>query len=174
MYKISPIVCISPLKGRTFHPWLEDISPFSLAGNGGLKGHSYSAQLAMHPQLAKHRHPECLEEIDALRVCHKTNPIAKFIGRCNKPSKQLDDCLYQEVGTLFSSVLVPDQIVVLGNDRSQETEEESEEGASYSSKLSALSLVKLGLLSEVKLITPVPLLARLGEQHGRKHPPSCK
>mmetsp|Transcript_12171 Transcript_12171/g.15171 ORF Transcript_12171/g.15171 Transcript_12171/m.15171 type:complete len:81 (-) Transcript_12171:117-359(-) len=50
----------------------------------------------MHPPLAKHRHPQCVDAIDALHNCHNDKPIAKFFGGCNKEAKILDDCLYAE------------------------------------------------------------------------------
>ena len=48
----------------------------------------------MHP-LAKHRHPKCIEAIDALNRCHKEKNVSKFVGGCNTEAKNLDRCLYE-------------------------------------------------------------------------------
>lgn len=47
----------------------------------------------MHPQLNEHRHPDCVEQIQALKRCHEDAGYwGKLLGYCNGQKQQLDTC----------------------------------------------------------------------------------
>ena len=50
----------------------------------------------MHSPLSKHKHPNCIEQIDALNACHRDNPWLKFIGVCNVPAAEVTRCFKAE------------------------------------------------------------------------------
>ena len=50
----------------------------------------------MHPILAEHVHPTCVEEIRRLAACHQQHALLKFFGKCNQCKRELDECLGRE------------------------------------------------------------------------------
>jgi hypothetical protein len=54
------------------------------------------AQPTMHPPLAYHLHPKCVDVIKALEECHKSS-WARLSGGCNEQRRAVDRCLGEEV-----------------------------------------------------------------------------
>ncbi|KAF0852932.1 mitochondrial CIV assembly protein Cmc2 [Andalucia godoyi] len=50
----------------------------------------------MHPFLTETAHSMCSKEMEALKSCHSSHPLKKFIGCCNSVRDQLDQCLNAE------------------------------------------------------------------------------
>ncbi|KAJ1841168.1 Respiratory chain complex assembly or maintenance protein [Coemansia sp. RSA 2703] len=50
----------------------------------------------MHPQLADHLNPGCIDLAEKLMNCHAENRWAKFLGKCNALSEALNKCLGAE------------------------------------------------------------------------------
>ncbi|KAJ2347805.1 Respiratory chain complex assembly or maintenance protein [Coemansia erecta] len=50
----------------------------------------------MHPALADHLNPGCIELVERLNTCHVEHNWAKFFGKCNALSEALNKCLGQE------------------------------------------------------------------------------
>ncbi|KAJ2674750.1 Respiratory chain complex assembly or maintenance protein [Coemansia sp. RSA 1085] len=50
----------------------------------------------MHPALADHLNPGCIELVERLNACHTDHRWAKFLGKCNALSEALNKCLAQE------------------------------------------------------------------------------
>ncbi|KAJ1883440.1 Respiratory chain complex assembly or maintenance protein [Coemansia sp. RSA 1722] len=50
----------------------------------------------MHPQLADHLNPGCIDLADKLMNCHAEHQWAKFLGKCNALSEALNKCLGAE------------------------------------------------------------------------------
>ncbi|KAJ2174709.1 putative electron transfer flavoprotein subunit [Coemansia sp. RSA 560] len=50
----------------------------------------------MHPALADHLNPGCVELVEKLHTCHVEHNWAKFFGKCNALSEALNRCLAQE------------------------------------------------------------------------------
>uniref|UniRef100_A0A6B2LX71 COX assembly mitochondrial protein n=1 Tax=Arcella intermedia TaxID=1963864 RepID=A0A6B2LX71_9EUKA len=50
----------------------------------------------MHPPLALHKHPHCVEVINQFHKCHQDHPYGKFFGYCNQAKRDLDACLHEE------------------------------------------------------------------------------
>ncbi|KAJ2137989.1 Respiratory chain complex assembly or maintenance protein [Coemansia sp. RSA 678] len=50
----------------------------------------------MHPALADHLNPGCVELVEKLNTCHVEHNWAKFFGKCNALSEALNRCLAQE------------------------------------------------------------------------------
>ncbi|PIA14285.1 hypothetical protein COEREDRAFT_47238 [Coemansia reversa NRRL 1564] len=50
----------------------------------------------MHPALADHLNPGCVELAEKLTNCHAENRWAKFLGKCNALSEALNKCLGKE------------------------------------------------------------------------------
>ncbi|KAJ2586501.1 Respiratory chain complex assembly or maintenance protein [Coemansia sp. RSA 1804] len=50
----------------------------------------------MHPALADHINPGCVDLVDRLMNCHADNKWAKFFGKCNALSEALNKCLGAE------------------------------------------------------------------------------
>ncbi|KAJ2699362.1 Respiratory chain complex assembly or maintenance protein [Coemansia sp. IMI 209128] len=47
----------------------------------------------MHPALADHLNPGCVDLAERLMSCHTENRWAKFFGKCNALSEALNRCL---------------------------------------------------------------------------------
>ena len=56
----------------------------------------------MHPPLDR-PHPDCQDEIDALRACH-ADGWKKYLGRCNDIKISLDKCLRKEKKRLLDEM----------------------------------------------------------------------
>ncbi|KAJ2002119.1 Respiratory chain complex assembly or maintenance protein [Coemansia sp. RSA 2322] len=50
----------------------------------------------MHPALADHLNPGCIDLAERLMSCHTEHKWAKFFGKCNALSEALNKCLGQE------------------------------------------------------------------------------
>ncbi|KAJ1731637.1 Respiratory chain complex assembly or maintenance protein [Coemansia biformis] len=50
----------------------------------------------MHPALADHLNPGCVELAEKLSTCHVEHKWAKFFGKCNALSDALNRCLGAE------------------------------------------------------------------------------
>ncbi|KAJ2883992.1 Respiratory chain complex assembly or maintenance protein [Coemansia aciculifera] len=50
----------------------------------------------MHPALADHLNPGCVDLVERLMSCHAENRWAKFFGKCNALSEALNRCLGEE------------------------------------------------------------------------------
>ncbi|KAJ2847879.1 Respiratory chain complex assembly or maintenance protein [Coemansia erecta] len=50
----------------------------------------------MHPALADHINPGCVDLVERLMTCHTENSWAKFFGKCNALSEALNRCLGEE------------------------------------------------------------------------------
>ncbi|KAJ2778497.1 Respiratory chain complex assembly or maintenance protein [Coemansia javaensis] len=50
----------------------------------------------MHPALADHLNPGCVELAERLHACHVEHKWAKFFGKCNALSEALNQCLGSE------------------------------------------------------------------------------
>ncbi|KAJ2705631.1 Respiratory chain complex assembly or maintenance protein [Coemansia spiralis] len=50
----------------------------------------------MHPALADHLNPGCVELVERLNTCHAEHTWAKFLGKCNALSDALNRCLGAE------------------------------------------------------------------------------
>ncbi|KAJ1833303.1 Respiratory chain complex assembly or maintenance protein [Coemansia sp. RSA 2711] len=50
----------------------------------------------MHPALADHLNPGCIELVERLNTCHVEHNWAKFFGKCNALSEALNRCLGEE------------------------------------------------------------------------------
>ncbi|KAJ2065369.1 Respiratory chain complex assembly or maintenance protein [Coemansia sp. S146] len=50
----------------------------------------------MHPALADHLNPGCVDLVERLMSCHAENRWAKFFGKCNALSEALNKCLGEE------------------------------------------------------------------------------
>ncbi|KAJ1945216.1 Respiratory chain complex assembly or maintenance protein [Linderina macrospora] len=50
----------------------------------------------MHPQLADHLNPGCVDLVNRLMSCHADHRFAKFFGKCNALSEALNACLGDE------------------------------------------------------------------------------
>ncbi|KAJ2770172.1 Respiratory chain complex assembly or maintenance protein [Coemansia nantahalensis] len=50
----------------------------------------------MHPALADHLNPGCVELVERLNACHADHQWAKFLGKCNALSDALNRCLSAE------------------------------------------------------------------------------
>jgi len=57
----------------------------------------------MHPPLDR-PHPDCQEEIDSLKECHKDHPWQKYTGGCNRLKVALDQCLRLEKKRLLNEM----------------------------------------------------------------------
>ncbi|CAG8459444.1 2525_t:CDS:2 [Diversispora eburnea] len=47
----------------------------------------------MHPNLAYHEHPKCIDVILRLEECHRSGFINRFFGGCNDIKRELNECL---------------------------------------------------------------------------------
>ncbi|CAG8433995.1 495_t:CDS:2 [Scutellospora calospora] len=50
----------------------------------------------MHPNLAYHEHPSCVDVILRLEECHRSSIFKKFFGGCNSIKRELNECLTAE------------------------------------------------------------------------------
>ncbi|CAI2192383.1 14772_t:CDS:2 [Funneliformis geosporum] len=50
----------------------------------------------MHPNLALHKHPKCVDIILRLDECHKSGFFKKYFGGCNELKRELNECLTLE------------------------------------------------------------------------------
>ncbi|KAJ2554365.1 hypothetical protein EV175_002613 [Coemansia sp. RSA 1933] len=50
----------------------------------------------MHPALADHLNPGCIDLVERLMACHDENKWAKYLGKCNALSDALNKCLGEE------------------------------------------------------------------------------
>eukprot|EP00042_Codosiga_hollandica_P030007 m.170005 g.170005 ORF g.170005 m.170005 type:complete len:84 (-) comp53240_c0_seq5:840-1091(-) len=50
----------------------------------------------MHPDLAPHLHPHCVDVISMYEKCHADNKWKKFFGVCEDFRLKVQDCLYEE------------------------------------------------------------------------------
>ncbi|KAJ2161917.1 Respiratory chain complex assembly or maintenance protein [Coemansia sp. RSA 552] len=50
----------------------------------------------MHPALADHLNPGCIDLVEKLNHCHVEHNWAKFFGKCNALSEALNRCLGAE------------------------------------------------------------------------------
>ncbi|KAF0469550.1 UPF0287-domain-containing protein [Gigaspora margarita] len=50
----------------------------------------------MHPNLAHHEHPSCLDVILRLEECHRSGFFRKYFGGCNGIKRELNECLTAE------------------------------------------------------------------------------
>ncbi|CAG8575749.1 5868_t:CDS:2 [Cetraspora pellucida] len=50
----------------------------------------------MHPNLAYHEHPSCVDIIRRLEECHQSGFFKKYFGGCNGIKLELNECLTAE------------------------------------------------------------------------------
>ncbi|CAJ0747212.1 2220_t:CDS:2, partial [Entrophospora sp. SA101] len=50
----------------------------------------------MHPNLAYHEHPKCLDIILRFEECHRASFFNRIFGRCNSLKRELNACLSAE------------------------------------------------------------------------------
>ncbi|KAJ1937575.1 putative electron transfer flavoprotein subunit, partial [Linderina pennispora] len=55
-----------------------------------------NVNFVMHPQLADHLNPGCVDLVNRLMNCHADHRFAKFFGKCNALSEALNACLGAE------------------------------------------------------------------------------